>query len=458
MQILLPDTYVIITFKQPYILGIIAYFIALFVKYVTIPKVLTIDLFINFIHLRKHAYGYTIHFWELILMSKHLLTAGLAIFSMFFGAGNLIYPLITGMTAGQYTWLGMIGFLLTAAVLPLLGLTSMIFFDGDYDSFFGRLGYIPGKIIIFICMMIIGPIIAIPRIVSLSEIMIQPFIPWLSHQNHYQSFIFALVFLTITFLATYRESKIIAVLGNVISPILLGCLSVIVIKGLYEGLTYKEIIPAITHNKFVIFTENFIRGYETLDLLGAIFFASIVISLLKIQAQGASNALLLSKMGLKAGLIGVSLLCIVYIGMSTLSVYHSHGLETLDAGQLFREISLRILGAHGTLIIALAVLLACLSTAIALSAVVAAYIEHEIMCNTITYVQSLVITLLACLPLSIFGLEKVLALTGGPIVYVGYPIIISLTLCNLAYKTMGFSYVKIPVTITGIIAIIIYIF
>lgn len=389
-------------------------------------------------------------------MSKHLLTAGLAIFSMFFGAGNLIYPLITGITAGQHTWIGMVGFLLTAAILPLLGLVSMIFFDGDYDTFFGRLGYIPGKIIIFICMMIIGPIIAIPRIISLSEIMIQPFIPWLGSHTYYESFVFAVVFLTITFLATCRESKIIAVLGNIISPILLSCLAVIVIKGLYEGIKYNDIIAATTDNKLLIFTENFIRGYETLDLLGAIFFASIFISLLKIQAQSSSNAKVLSKMGLKAGLIGISLLCVVYIGMSTLSVYHGHGLEMLDAGQLFREISLRILGAHGTFIIALAVLLACLSTAIALSAVVAAYIEHEIMCNTLTYVQSLVLTLLACLPLSIFGLEKVLALTGGPIVYIGYPIIISLTLCNLAYKMMGFTFVKIPVALTGIIATIIY--
>jgi LIVCS family branched-chain amino acid:cation transporter len=391
-------------------------------------------------------------------MSKHLLTAGLAIFSMFFGAGNLIYPLITGITAGQHTWIGMIGFLLTAALLPLLGLIAMIFFDGDYDSFFGRLGYIPGKIAIFLCMMIIGPVIAIPRIVTLSEIMIQPFLPWATTQSSSESLIFALIFLTITFLATYQENKIIAVLGNIISPILLACLGVIVTKGLYEGILYKEMIIASTDNRLTIFTENFIRGYETLDLLGAIFFASIFISLLKMQTKGTITAKQLSQTGLKAGLIGVSLLCLVYIGMSTLTVYHGHGLEMLDAGQLFREISLRILGSHGTLIIALAVLLACLSTAIALAAVVAAYIEHEIMCNTVTYVQALIITLIACLPLSIFGLEKVLMLTGGPIVYIGYPVLISLTLCNLAFKTVGFTYVKMPVLLTGLIAAIVYMY
>lgn len=391
-------------------------------------------------------------------MSKHLLTAGLAIFSMFFGAGNLIYPLITGMTAGQHTWIGMIGFLITAAFLPFLGLISMIFFDGDYNSFFGRLGYIPGKIAVFMCMMIIGPVIAIPRIITLSEVMIQPFIPLLGDKNPYQSFIFACIFLGITFLATYRESKIIAVLGNIISPVLLGCLGVIVGKGLFQGMQSNEIVSAQVSNKVTIFTENFIRGYETLDLLGAIFFASIIISLLKMQSKGTISATQLSKMGIKAGLIGVSLLCIVYIGMSSLSVYHGHGLGYLDAGQLFREISLRILGSHGTLIIALAVLLACLSTAIALAAVVAAYIENEIMHNSVSYVQSLVVTLIACLPLSIFGLEQVLRLTGGPIVYIGYPIIITLTVCNLAFKTTGFSYVKTPVLLTSIIATLIYMY
>jgi len=389
-------------------------------------------------------------------MSKRLLTTGLAIFSMFFGAGNLIYPLITGITAGKYTWLGMCGFLLTAALLPFLGLMAMIFFDGDYDTFFGRLGSVPGKITIFLCMMIIGPIIAIPRIVTLSQIMIEPFLPLAYQSNQYHSLLFASGFLGITFLATFRESKIIAVLGNIISPLLLACLGVIVGKGLIEGLQYQNVITVEHATLASIFATNFVRGYETLDLLGAIFFASIIISLLKIQSKTTSSKEL-SMMGIKAGFIGIFLLCLVYIGMSTLTVFHGHGLATLDAGQLFRAISLRILGSNGTLIIALAVLLACLSTSIALAAVVAEYIEHKIFCNTISYVCSLLLTLAACFPLSIFGLEKVLALTGGPILYIGYPVLITITMCNLAFKTVKFKPIKIPVLITAVLALIFYI-
>ena len=78
------------------------------------------------------------------------------------------------------------------------------------------------------------------------------------------------------------------------------------------------------------------------------------------------------------------------------------------------------------------------------------------MKNKISYVQALLITLFASLPLSTFGLGAVLKLTGGPIVYIGYPIIIALTFCNLAYILFGFKPVKVPVVLTGLLAAILY--
>lgn len=379
-------------------------------------------------------------------MNTYLMTTGLAIFSMLFGAGNLIYPLLVGISSGRLTWLGMIGFLLTGALLPLCGLVTMILYDGNYNAFFGRLGKIAGQFTIFACMMIIGPVVAIPRIASLSQVMIAPFLPFIQDSNVINSFIFSVIFLGVTFLMTYRESKIIQVLGNFISPALLVSLFIIIIRGL---ITADSIVPA-TNDTFTIFFSNFLRGYETLDLIGAIFFASIIISLLKQQSHGAVSLKKLCTMGLKAGIIGTALLCIVYIGMSSLSMWHGHDLTTLSAGSLFREISFRILGQHGAIIIAMAVLMACLSTSIALSAVVAEYIQHTVCYNRISYTNALLLTVILSLPLSTFGLEKVLELTGGPIVYIGYPIIIALTLCNLAYKLVGFTPVKIPVLLTGL--------
>ena len=160
--------------------------------------------------------------------------------------------------------------------------------------------------------------------------------------------------------------------------------------------------------------------------------------------------------GLKAGTLGVSLLAIVYIGMSMLSMYHGHGMQ--PTGELFRLLAFNVLGSHGAFVIGTAVLMACLSTSIALSAVVAEYFQLTIFNKKVGYVLSLIILLLLCIPLSTFGLDYVLKLTAGPITYVGYPVIIALTFCNLAHKLFKFDAVKLPVAATFVIALVSYIY
>lgn len=381
------------------------------------------------------------------LFSSQATTTGLAIFSMLFGAGNLMFPLMAGMQAGDQTAIAMAGFFLTAVCLPVAGLIAMILFDGNYEQFFGRLGKIPGGLFVWMCMMIIGPLLAIPRITTLSHTMIAPFIPWsfLQDINPLSSFVFCLIFLGITFIATYRENKIVEILGNVISPALLASLAIIIVKGLTTpgNIAHSQTPP------LEIFTSNLMRGYETLDLIGALFFASIVLNILKntLGHQLTQKPRLLAWVGLKAGIIGTTLLGIVYIGMSFLGAYHGYGFENANAGELFREISFRVLGNYGAAIIAIAVLMACLSTAIALAAVVAEYAQYTIFRNTIGFAPSLILVLAACVPLSTVGLMQVLKLTGGPITYIGYPVLITITFCNIAYKLFNFKPIKVPVLV-----------
>jgi LIVCS family branched-chain amino acid:cation transporter len=384
----------------------------------------------------------------------YIVTIGLAIFSMFFGAGNLLYPLMVGMHAGNQNFFGMLGFIITAVCLPLIGLIAMIILDCNYEVFFNRLGNRFGSFIIFLCMLVIGPLIAIPRIVTLSHTMIAPFLPLLALQDisWQSSFIFAIIFLGITYLATYRENRIVDLLGQVISPLLVISLLIIFVKGFLSA----ETMIAVTVQPWQAFKINFIRGYETLDLLGGIFFSSIVIHILKNTMGGSVgfNRNRLAMIGLKAGALGASLLAFVYIGMSILSMYHGHGL--IPSGSLFRIIAYRILGTQGALIIGTAVLMACFSTAIALGAVVGEYLQVAIFKRSIRFPSALFLVLLLSIPLSTFGLDKVLALTAGPLIYIGYTSIIALTLCNIAYKLFDFKPVKIPVAITFIIASISY--
>ena len=100
--------------------------------------------------------------------------------------------------------------------------------------------------------------------------------------------------------------------------------------------------------------------------------------------------------------------------------------------------------------------MACLSTAIALSAVIARYTQTTLFGNTISYMTALAITLISTIPLATYGLSTVLALAGGPLVYVGYPVIIALTFCNILYKIWGMQSVALPVLCTFCIALISY--
>jgi Branched-chain amino acid permeases len=384
----------------------------------------------------------------------NIFITGLAVFSMLFGAGNLMYPIAVGLSSGKYNFIGLAGFLITAVLLPLMGLVAMILYNGDYEDFFGRLGKISGKVMIAACMVIIGPGLVIPRIVSFAHCMISPFLPIEALQS---LFIFSIVYLTINFLGSFKESKIVDVLGWVISPALIISLAIVIIKGF---ITAENFVPtSLTPGK--IFGKNMFTGYETLDLIGILFFAAIIIKILKdkFSQKDSCEQVCLKKLavfGLKAGAIGVSLLAVVYWGLSYLAAYHGHNVAGLNSGQALKEIVLQVMGLHGAFILGMATLMACLSTSIGLGAVTADYMQKNIFKNKISYVVSLTIVMLACIPLSCYGLDAVLAITGGPLTFIGYPTLIALTVCNILYKLFNFKYVKAPVAATFIITCFAY--
>ena len=227
----------------------------------------------------------------------------------------------------------------------VLGLIAIILFNGDYKAFFNRIGTIPGSILLLFCMLIIGPFVAMPRIVTLSHIMVAPYF------GNIPLVVFSMFFLLCTYLGTYKESKIINLLGNYISPALLISLIIIIAK----GLLFRETMTTAQETGPRLFVDSLIKGYKTLDLLGAIFFSSIVLTLLKRSLPKSERSSLhkLATLGLKSGTIGVSFLAIIYIGMSYLGVFHGVGLEHLNEGELFSAISFRILGDYGAIIIAL---------------------------------------------------------------------------------------------------------
>ena len=103
------------------------------------------------------------------LSKASVLATGFSMFSMFFGAGNVVFPLVLGQTSGEYVNYAALGLIITGIILPFVGLLSMMLFQADYKAYFERLGKWPGLFIIFLIMALLGPFAGIPRTITLSQ-------------------------------------------------------------------------------------------------------------------------------------------------------------------------------------------------------------------------------------------------------------------------------------------------
>ncbi len=367
----------------------------------------------------------------------------LVIFAMLFGAGNLMLPLKVGLLAGSQSVWGILGFLVTGVLLPLLGLLAIIAFDGDYNAFFGRVGKIPGALITFFCILALGPLIVMPRIVTLSYEMLQPFLPTM-HVG-----VFALIFLGYVFSVTYKPGRLLHLIGTFLSPLKVLSICTIVIAGLFSGLPAAPIAIPIAE----LFSTGIKYGFGTLDLLGTIFFGSIVVKMLKSDA--ASNFSMRGRIRVAAfaGIAAALLLGLVYIGMNFLGVFHGQGLEHLNEGQLFSVISFRILGTYGAALIGFTVFLACFTTTVALTAVVADYVAVTLLKNKVNYVAVLAGVLGVCLIPASLGLSAIMK-CSMPLIIAMYPVLIVIALCNALYKLCGFTMIKLPVLLMFIFVIV----
>lgn len=382
-------------------------------------------------------------------LSISIRTIGLAIFTMLFGSGNIIFPIKAGVLSGDQNYIGILGFLLTGVLLPIIGLVAMILFDGNYNAFFARTGRVPGFLAILFCMFIIGPFLVMPRCITVPYDLLHPFLSNISLP------IFSLLFVLLTFGLTYKESKLLNILGKYISPIKIGSLALIVIIGLMgaTNMIHQNISASD------VFFSQVLHGFQTLDLLGSLFFAYIIVRLIKINdTHHELNTKQLAVMCLKGGCIASLFMASFYLGFSFLGAYYAHLVHpAMNGAEIFRTITLHVLGQQfGIMILVVAVILSCVATISALAAVFAEYLRNEVFDKSLSYVQCLIIGLSITTIVSNFGLTNILN-WSAPIITFGYPIIVTITLCNLAYKLFNFKWIKLPVFLTTIAMIWMYI-
>jgi branched-chain amino acid:cation transporter, LIVCS family len=379
-----------------------------------------------------------------------VLAAGLALFSMFFGAGDLIWPLILGGTVGDKNLYATLGLLVTGVTLPLLGLLSMMLFQGDYRSFFGRTGRIPSLVLIFIIQAILGPLGSIPRLFTLSHATIKPYLPFdLSLAP------FCVLACLLIFALTIRRQKIIDLLGLVLTPILLLCLAAI----LFIGFMHPPVAIANGFTAGEAFKEGLSVGYNTLDLIASFLFAPFVLSHFCQSDNGfetAESRMAVFKKMLKASLMAAGLLSAMYVGLTHLSSFYTPILAEGHAREArLSLISQELLGTEGAFIACLAVTMACLTTAIPLVTICADYIREDLMGKKGGYVLPLVITL------AISGIIANLGFMGianmlSPVLQVLCPGLIVLCILNMIHKLYEIQTSKTPVFVTFAISTVGY--
>ncbi len=352
-------------------------------------------------------------------------------FSMFFGAGNVVFPLIVGQTAGDQTFFALLGLILTAVGVPFLGLIAILLFQGNYQSFFGKLGKWPGFLTTTFIMLLIGPFGGLPRCIALSFSTLKQ--SWSSIEFSLFSFISCLLI----FFFAYKKTRMLHLLGVFLTPFLLFNLGLIVAIGLSTA-DYSANPTSLSASES--FWHGFMEGYNTMDLLASFFFSAMIYNTLKLEIQDPTekeHKQVLS-ISLKASCVGGALLACVYLGFCLVAAGHTQTLSTIDSGELLGVLTMKILGPYAGIIAAATISLACLTTAIALAAVFAEFLRKEVFRGKITYLQSLIATLCMGFAVSLLEFTAIVALLF-PLLEILYPALIVFTLYNIVMRAKALN-------------------
>lgn len=381
---------------------------------------------------------------------KDIVVVGGTICALFFGSGNIVLPLMIGQSAGSCWVTSYIGFITGAVLLPFLGLVAISLRDGSYKIFFESIGtyilnIVPIKkndtnkrrfenfgkgfavIITFIVLAIMGPFGVVPRCLTVAE-------GGFHAIGRIPDYLFYLITIFLLWGIVCKKDQVMPTISKILTPIkltlLIGVVAVCLIMAPNDQLI---ISPSSTHG---LFSSGLVMGYQTLDLLGAIFCGTIIIDYIKSIGQSNSKADVL-KFSILSGIIGCIILSVIYLGFTILSVNFSGAIQNVKPEDIFITIANAVLGKHAAAIVGLTMIISCLTTAVALITVWSTFVTDLI--NTrfkINYQVVLVISLAITYGVSLLGLERILQLLA-PVLEFSYPLVLTITLINIFVDIVG---------------------
>ncbi|WP_115686051.1 branched-chain amino acid transport system II carrier protein [Corynebacterium senegalense] len=350
-----------------------------------------------------------------------IIVTALALFSMFFGAGNLIFPPMLAVQAGDNFWPAIIGFLGTGALLPVLAVIAIALSGANVRNLAQRAGTIFGIVFPVLAYLSIGAFYALPRTGAVSfETAITPLF---GLEGMFSSAVFNIVFFGIALALSWNPNTIMEKLGKFLTPALVILLVVMISVSLFKW----QAAPATPAEQYGDgpFTAGLLEGYLTMDSIAALAFSIVVISTLRFrgfpEGKAVVNGTILAGVG--AGVM----LALIYLGLGSIGRVIPDGSQYENGAALLADASNLTMGTVGQVIFSLIVLLACMTTAVGLITATAEYFSDEFFGSYKTWA---IIFAVASALIATQGLEFVMSI-AAPVIGFLYPPAIALILVTL---------------------------
>ena len=295
------------------------------------------------------------------LTSKDILALGFMTFALFVGAGNIIFPPMVGLQSGEHVWISALGFLITAVGLPVATVVALAKVGGGIDTLSSPLGRRAGLLLATIAYLAVGPLFAIPRTTTVSfEVGIAP----LSGEGALPLLVYSLIYFVLVIGISLYPGKLLDTVGHFLAPLKIVALAILGISALLWPA--GDFAPATELYRQIPFSSGFINGYLTMDTLGAMVFGIVIVN--AARSRGVSDARLLTRYTIWAGLIAGIGLTLVYLSLFKLGSDSGMLVPGAQNGAVILHAYVQhTFGNMGSIFLAALIFIACMVTAVGLT-------------------------------------------------------------------------------------------
>ena len=372
---------------------------------------------------------------------KTILIIGFALFASFFGAGNLILPPYLGFNSGPDWWLVALGFVTSAAVIPLLALFGHARLQGTMLDFGNKVSPL-FSLVYSLCVYIIAITLPIPRTAAVThEMAIQPFF-------HTSSLLTSSIYFVVAFVFIMKRDSILSILGKFLTPLIVLILLAIIIIGLFTS--PESINNSVLETPALV--AGLLEGYQTYDALGGILIGGVVI--ISLNLEGGISFKDKKTIIAKSGLVAATGLFVIYAGMIAVGALHNTEFEaSITRPELLSGLSLKTLGNIGNLFLSVLISLACFTTAVSVIVGTADFFKGLFKESQLAYTITAIASCIMGVFIGQMNVKYIIDVALPALMFI-YPITIVLILLNVIPQVYATKLIfKAVVLITFVFSI-----